>query len=117
MRPGRDRLNANEVATSVTLATSQSSQQSAAPQCLSAAFRFDERSTKLFDEFMSNLQIGKAPAIIMLAFRQNCTSVSRLNMSGLVELKNPAVQFDIQPAGTDGKLDDVGVTLFRSSPT
>jgi hypothetical protein len=58
------------------------------------------------------LQIGKAPAIIMLAFRQNCTSVSRLNMSCLVKLKNPAVQFDIQSADTDGKLGDVGVLCF-----
>jgi hypothetical protein len=33
----------------------------------------------------------------MLAFRQNCTSVSRLNMSCLVKLKDPAAQFDIQP--------------------
>jgi hypothetical protein len=79
--------------------------------CASAT-RFVERSTKLFDEGVGRLQIGKAPAIIMLAFRQNCTSVSRLNMSGLVELKNPAVQFDIQPVDTNGKLDDVGVLCF-----
>ena len=78
----------------------------------SFAIRFAERSTKLFDEFVSHLQIGKAPAIIMLAFRQNCTSVSRLNMSCLVKLNDPATQYDIQPVDTDGKLGDVGVLSF-----
>jgi hypothetical protein len=78
----------------------------------SFAIRFAERSTKLFDEFVSHLQIGKAPAIIMLAYRLNCTSVSRLNMSCLVKLEDPAAQFDIQPADTDGKLGDVGVLCF-----
>jgi len=88
------------------------SPRSAAPQCLSAAFRFDDRSAKLFDEFMSNLQTGKAPAIIELPFLQNCTSVSRLNMSCLVKLHNPAAQCGIQPAHTGGKLGDVGVLCF-----
>jgi hypothetical protein len=78
----------------------------------SFAIRLAERSTKLFDEFVSHLQIGKAPAIIMLAFRQNCTSVSRLNMSCLVKLNDPATQFDIQPVDTDGKLSNVGVLCF-----
>jgi hypothetical protein len=47
-----------------------------------------------------------------LAFRQNCTSMSRLNMSCLVKLNDPAVQCDLQAADTGGKLDDVGVLCF-----
>ena len=33
-------------------------------------------------------------------------------MSCLVKLKDPAVQFDIQPAHTGGNLGDVGVLYF-----
>ena len=77
-----------------------------------SVIRFVERSAKLFDEFVSNQQIGKAPSIIKLPFLQNCTSVSRLNMSCFVKLNDPAAQRDIQPAHTGGKLGDVGELCF-----
>src|SRR5215469_4273286 len=60
------------------------------------AIRFVEQSTKLFDEGVGHLQIGKAPAIIKLTFLQNCTSMSRLNVSCLVKLNDQAAQCDME---------------------
>ena len=82
------------------------------PQCLSAAFRFDERSAKLLDEGVSRRQIGKAPAIIKVTFLFNRPSMSRRKCSCFVKLNHPAVQCDIQRAHTAGKLDDVGIPTF-----
>ena len=83
------------------------------PQCLSAAFRFDERSAKLLDEGVSRRQIGKAPAIIKVTFLFNRPSMSRRKCSCFVKLNDLAAQRDIQPgAHTGGKLDDVGILSF-----
>ena len=50
-----------------------------------------------------------------LAFRQNYMAVSRLDVSRIVKIHDPAVQSDIQAALTDSKLDDVRVfPLIRS---
>ena len=72
------------------------------------AIRFVEQSTKL----VGHLQIGKAPAIIKSTLLQNCTSMSRLNVSCLVKLNDLAAQCDIQPADTGGKLGDVRILSF-----
>jgi hypothetical protein len=49
-----------------------------------------EFSTELFDEILSGCQIGKAPAVEDLLLPINRTSVTRLNMSRLVKIYDPA---------------------------
>ena len=57
-----------------------------------------DRSAKLIDEGLGRFQIGKAPTIINFAYSsfRDCTaSVSRLNVSRLVKIYNPAAQSDV----------------------
>jgi hypothetical protein len=74
-----------------------------------ALSRVSKPSAKLFDERVSRHQIGKAPAIIDLVLPKSSASMSRLNVSRLMKLNDPAAQFDIQSVDIDGKLDDVGI--------
>jgi hypothetical protein len=68
-----------------------------------------ELPTELFDEILSDCQIGKAPAIIRFAFLQNYMAVSRLDASRIVKVHDSTAQPDIQAVPTGGKLDDVRV--------
>jgi hypothetical protein len=70
-------------------------------------------SAELFHERAGASQIGKTPPKIDLAFSNNCPSMPRLNVSRLMKLNDPAVQFNIQsvPRG-DGKRNDMGVFPF-----
>jgi len=52
-------------------------------------------------EGVGRIQIGKAPAIINLFVSENCTSVSRLNVSRFVELDDLAAQCNIQFSSRD----------------
>jgi hypothetical protein len=92
--------------------------RSGAPRRASTTFGTKSFSAKLYSEGASGCHIGKTPTIILLLFRRNYTSMSRLNVSHVVKLNDPTTQCDIQPARTDGKLDDVGVFSFvRQRPT
>jgi hypothetical protein len=68
---------------------------------------FAQPSVKLLDEGASACRIGKAPAIINFALPNRSTSMSRLNVSRMMKLNDPAAQCDIQSVDSDGKLADI----------
>jgi hypothetical protein len=69
-------------------------------------------SAKLLDKGASRRRVGKAPAIINFALPSDSTSMSRLNVSRMMKLKDPAAQCDIQSVDSDGKLDDVWALIL-----
>ena len=69
---------------------------------------FADLSAKLFNKGASDQYIGKAPTIIKSASpSSNPTSMSRLNVSRLMELHYSPAQFDIESVSNDGKLNDI----------
>jgi hypothetical protein len=69
-------------------------------------------SSKLLDKGASRRQIGKAPAIMDFAPSNNSSSMSRLDVSQLMKLCDPAAQSKIQFVGANGKFDDIGVVTL-----
>jgi hypothetical protein len=75
-------------------------------------------SAKLFNEVASCTQLRKAPTTIGLSVLGSPTSMSRVNLSRLMKLDNPAAQFDFQSVGRNGKLHDVRIlSLVRECLT
>jgi hypothetical protein len=71
--------------------------------------RFDELPAKLFDKRASDQQIGKAPTIKVASPRNNYSSISRLDVLGLMKLNHPSAQFDIQSVANDVNLDNIRI--------